>query len=209
MGGRGSKGVSGGWSDAFKQQKYPSDERIALYDYTVASYINKEIADSIKNGTPLPPRYIKMKALLDKAINKGVITAHNGKPAFPLFRGGGAIMIGVPEVEFTQAELVKFINDTRIGTKNPNVGYSSVTTKQGIARGFSIRRKNPIVMDIKKVGKGIHGAAVSGQGGERPISGSGSLEEEIIGQRNIIYTPIGKAYIGTDARVHVPVRIDV
>ena len=226
MGGRGSK--SGNLSSPVIQPVYgvgdnatagysiTDDQKKALYKYTSGLSINGRLGAVDGDVTQLDEYDKKYVKNLDDSMkyfgwNE---TAHGTD----LIRGGGGIIVGVPttmKFQSTQA-LADWINNNRLGTRNMNVGYTSITHEDNVytAGSFASSYPNSIILEYDRIGKGMRGVYVSGSGGtgktnqgghtQEAISAFGSSEKETLLQRNVVTIP-QYAYVGDDGRCHVVV----
>ena len=212
MGGRGasSGGGSGGVAslgDPREQRTdFTYDEERSLYNYTKSSNINKKLGlQGYDKLSASDKQYVEN---LDKAINKAGFKSDyipDGKDKPMFMRGGGAVMIGVPEsMSFNNPqEMADYINKNLIGKYTTNAGYTSVTTTKSVADGFASGQKNPVILEYGEIKKGTRGTYVSGGKGQKAISFYGKGEDETLLQRNVSTAPV-QAYV-KNGRVHVVV----
>lgn len=194
---------------------YTDEEREALYNYTISSHINYELGTLGFDN--MDDYYKEMAINMDKAIAHTGFTEDYVPNAYDkpyLSRGGGAIMIGVPEdMKFsTPQKLADYINkncvfnqDTGEIYEYTNAGYTSITQRPSVSNGiFSSGKTNPVVLDYVMIEKGVRGAFVSGGKGKVPISYFEENEAETIIERGISMYIAGKATV-VNGKVHVPV----
>ncbi|MBR2680384.1 MAG: hypothetical protein IKE23_06480 [Exiguobacterium sp.] len=226
MGGRGSgsgnlsspviQPVYGVGNNATKGYSITDAQKKALYDYTEGSSINGRLGAVDGDVTQLDEddqRYVKNLADAMKYFGWNKTQHGTG-----LIRGGGGIIVGVPTtMKFGSAQqLADWINNNRIGTRNMNVGYTSITEESNVhtAGMFSNSYPNGIIIEYDRIGKGMRGVYVSGKGGadktnqggyyQEAISAFGGAEKETLLQRNVVTIP-RVAYVGDDGRCHVVV----
>lgn len=184
--------------------KITEAEARALRKYTDSSHINMVLgkADGDLNSPIFSDAEREQVRNMDSAIEG--FGWNKTETNTPFVRGAGAITCGVPTNYMTPQEIVDYINTKRIGTKNVNVGYTSICRKSNVASSFSGNQKNPVVLEYRTIGKGMRGVFVSGGNGKMPISGFGTNENETLLQRNVVTVPV-YAYLGSDGRPRVVV----
>lgn len=193
------------------KRQLTQEEADALYEYTKSSHVNAELAKVKGDVTQLDSQWAEMVKNLDSGISKFGWNKTEDAPQYGTvaLRGGGAIMVGVPEsLKLSAQGLADYINANLIGVDATNVGYTSITRTPNVAENFAAmyNNKNPVILDYASVDDGVRGVYISGGQGKTPISDYKTYEDETLLQRNIVTTP-RTAYVGSDGYCHVVVDI--